>query len=83
MAIDLLFVMQNMDNCVKILNDPMYPGTWNDLVCDEVEAYLCEADLGEYRIGQFQCLNLFVCFIIFFIIDFNVDTTTLWNQNKK
>ncbi|XP_072020013.1 LOW QUALITY PROTEIN: uncharacterized protein [Amphiura filiformis] len=33
------------DNCVKMLNDPDFPGTWNDVVCTEPIPYLCEADL--------------------------------------
>lgn len=30
-----------------MLNDPEFPGTWNDIVCSEPNPYLCEADLGK------------------------------------
>ncbi len=39
--------MQGSGSCVEMMNDPDHPGDWNDVDCNNMNAYLCQQPLGK------------------------------------
>ena len=35
-------------SCVEMMNDAEHPGDWNDVDCENKNAYLCQMPLGKY-----------------------------------